>query len=118
MGQANKSEYKNVEAPSNSSSPNKNKSSRIYPSYYYSRSSYQNQYTPQKSNNVYQKRDPSQKSYFSDFLINDYLDSDSTTSESEWSNVMRCLLSPRVLITLAVCGVILFNLLQNGRHRG
>ncbi len=35
---------------------------------------------------------------------------------SSWTKCWRCFFSPRVLLTLVICGVIIFNLLRMGEH--
>jgi len=100
--------------------------SRVYPSYYYyctssnkdnnnnHRSialppSYQS--TTVRSSNVYTKR---RTRFCTDDDDDD--DYDDSMRSSSWKSASRCFFSPRVLVTLAVCGVIIFNLLRLGEH--
>lgn len=90
------------------------------PSYYYmsSRASYQNStggsqsadinrpiYSNAISNNVYQKR--TKRSEFHD---------DDVSLPANWKGALRCFFSPRVLVTVMVCAVLLFNLLRFGSN--
>lgn len=103
-----------------------------YPSFYYfpkspnksphtttTTKSYNQKYLPlpsyQKvSRNVYQKR---QNPVFCPVDGDlEFCGTDDKTLASSWTKCWRCFFSPRVLITLAVCGVIVFNLLRLGEQ--
>lgn len=64
------------------------------------------------SRNVYQKRlNPGFCPLEGDAL--EFCGKDDKTLVSSWTSCWRCFFSPRVLLTLVICGVIVFNLLRD-----
>ena len=107
-------------------------SSRTYPSYYYFpkrrdsiSSSGTSSSSPHRSlplsyqnagvsKNVYQKRRKPGFCPDEDFAVNEIEDGSRLAS---WRKCWRCFFSPRVLVTLVVCGVIVFNLVRLGSQQ-
>jgi len=93
----------------------------VFPSYYYK---YQHPDHPDqqqiKSKNVYQQRIPYQQQHSIDSECEDSMSTGSSSSykrSSRNKNALRCLLSPRVLVTIFICGVIIDNLLNSGAKK-
>ncbi|VEU36243.1 unnamed protein product [Pseudo-nitzschia multistriata] len=115
---------KRTEQPEGKSS---NSNSHL-PSYYYYSSSYQNSTlndievgnnlnrTPAVGSNVYQKRTKT-----SDRWVLFYDDGETSSllrapSANSWRGALKCFFSPRVVLTVLLCSVILFNLMRYGTH--
>lgn len=75
--------------------------------------SYQNANTVHhhSSSNVYKKQ---RQDFCTDGVDDDLDEIDDGSLISSWKKCSRCFFSPRVLVTFAVCGIIVFNLLRYG----
>lgn len=65
------------------------------------------------SSNAYQKR---RQGFCTDGVDDDLDEIDDGSLISSWKRCSKCFFSPRVLLTFAVCGIIVFNLLRYGGH--